>query len=100
MEQLGLAETIEAVRAELEKAITVASGSKIQFPVQGVQLEFHVAVERVVGIEAGVKLWVVELGSSGEHRNEEIQKVTVTLGAPIDEYGSTVVVARNFDEKP
>ncbi|MEU4275335.1 trypco2 family protein [Streptomyces tanashiensis] len=100
VERIGLAETIEAVRAELASAITAGAASTLQFPVNGVQLEFNVAVEKKAGGKAGVRFWIVELGGSADYRNEEIQKVTVTLGTPVDDHGRPVKVQRGSDEKP
>ncbi len=40
--QPGLAETIEALRAELAQAAAEGAAAGFQFPVEGVQLEFHV----------------------------------------------------------
>ncbi|MFF9244826.1 trypco2 family protein [Streptomyces sp. NPDC014776] len=100
MERIGLAETIEAVRAELASAITAGAASTLQFPVDGVQLEFNVAVEKKAGGKAGVRFWVMELGGSADYRNEEIQKVTVTLGTPVDDHGRPVKVHRGSDDKP
>jgi hypothetical protein len=42
MEQLGLAETVEALRAEMARAAAAGAEADFQFPVAGVQLEFHV----------------------------------------------------------
>ena len=55
MEQLELAETVEALRAELARAAAAGAGAGFQFPVAGVQLEFHVAVTKTGEGRAGVK---------------------------------------------
>ena len=44
--QLGLAETIEALRGELAQAAAAGGAAGFQFPVAGVQLEFHVGVTK------------------------------------------------------
>ena len=100
MERLGLAETVEALRAELARAAAAGSGAGFQFPVGQVELEFHVAVTRTGEGRAGVKFWVVELGGSGGYAREEIQKVTVTLGAPVDQNGDPVKIYRGSAQKP
>ena len=46
MAQLELAETVEALRAELARAAAAGADAGFQFPVAGVQLEFHVAVTK------------------------------------------------------
>jgi hypothetical protein len=100
VEQLELAETVEALRAELARAAAAGAGAGFQFPVAGAQLEFHVAVSKTGEGRAGVKFWVVELGGTGSYAREEIQKVTVTLGAPVDQNGDPVKIYRGFTEKP
>ena len=100
MERLGLAETVEALRAELARAAAAGAEAGFQFPVAGVQLEFHVAVTRSGEGRAGVRFWVVELGGAGSYAREEIQTVTVTLGAPVDRSGDPVKIYRGSAQKP
>ena len=100
MEQLGLAEAMEALRAELAQAAADGAGAGFQFPVAGVQLEFHVGVTKAGEGRAGVKFYVVELGGSGKYAREEIQTVTVTLGAPVDQRGDLVKIYRGSVDKP
>ena len=100
MEQLELAETVDALRAELARAAAAGAGTGFQFPADGVQLEFHVAVTKAVEGKAGVKFYVVELGGGGSHAREEIQTVTVTLGAPVDQNGQPVKIYRGSAQKP
>ena len=98
--QLGLAEAMEALRAELAQAAADGATAGFQFPVAGVQLEFHVGVKKTAEGKAGVKFYVVELGGSGGYAREEIQTVTVTLGAPVDHHGEPVKVYRGSDQMP
>ena len=98
--QLGLAETMEALRAELAQAAAAGAAAGFQFPVAGVQLEFHVGVTKTGEGKAGVKFYVVELGGSGSYAREEIQTVTVTLGAPVDHHGNPVKIYRGSAEMP
>ena len=100
MEQLELAETVEALRAELARAAAAGMGTGFQFPVAGVQLEFHVAVTKASEGRGGVKFWVIELGGSRSYASEEIQTITVTLGAPVDRNGDPVKIHRSSAEKP
>jgi hypothetical protein len=100
VERLELAETVEALRAELARAAAAGAGAAFQFPVAGVQLEFHVAVTRAGEGRAGVRFYVVELGGAGSYAREEVQTVTVTLGAPVDQSGDPVKVYRGSAEMP
>jgi Trypsin-co-occurring domain 2 len=100
MQHVGIAETVDALRIELGRAVEAAAEADFQFPVTGVQMEFHVGVTKTGEGTAGVKLWVVELGGSGSYAREEIQTVTVTLGAPINRVGESVKIGQRSNEKP
>jgi len=100
VEQLELAETVEALRAELARAVAAGAGAGFQFPVAGVQLEFHVGCTKGRDGRGGVRFYVVELGASGSYAQEEIQTVTVTLGAPVDQNGDPVKIYRGSSQKP
>jgi hypothetical protein len=100
MAEIGLSEAIAAVRAELAAAVEQGEDAEFQFPVNGVQLEFHVAVTKAGEGRAGVRFWVVELGGAGSYAREDIQTVTVTLGAPVDRAGEVVKVTRRSKQKP
>lgn len=100
MERLELAETVEALRSELARAVAAGAGAGFQFPVTGVQLEFHVAVTKAGEGRAGVKFYVVDLGGAGSYAREEIQTVTLTLGAPVDQSGDPVRIYRGSAQKP
>lgn len=97
---IPLVETIEALRAQLSEAVAAGTGQEIQFPVDGVELEFHVGVTRSVEGNGGVRFWVVELGASASYGVESIHKVSVHLGAPVDAAGQTIKVQRTMSEKP
>lgn len=100
MGEIGLNDTIEALRDELVAAMERAREKAVQFPVTGVQLEFHVGVKKTGEGKAGLKFWVLELGSGGSYARETIQKVIVTLGAPTDAAGVPVKVSDATDRKP
>lgn len=97
---IPLVETIESLRAQLSAAVEAGSDQEIQFPVDGVDLEFHVGVTRGAAATGGVRFWVVELGASGSYEAESIQTVKVSLGAPVDATGQTVKIRRVTSEKP
>ncbi|HEU4948421.1 MAG TPA: trypco2 family protein [Kribbella sp.] len=99
MEKVGLAETVEAVRQELAIAVARAADAGIRFPVGEVRLEFQVGVTKAAEGSAGVKFWVAELGAGTSYANESLQKVTITLGAPVDRAGRRVLISEP-DEQP
>jgi hypothetical protein len=100
MGEIGLNETVEALRAELVAAMEQAQDKGVTFPVTGVQLEFHVGVKKSADGKTGLKFWVLELGSGASYARETIQKVIVTLGPPVDGAGVPVRVADTQTEKP
>ncbi|TDB76244.1 hypothetical protein E1264_38790 [Actinomadura sp. KC216] len=100
MGQLGLAESIEALRAELMEALEAGESAEFGFGVGQILLEFHVGVTRQAGGSGKAKFWVLELGGDGSYRREEIHRVTVTLEPPLDEDGRPLKVTRGLREKP
>ena len=100
MEGIGLAETVAALRAELAAAVAAGVDEEIQFPVGPVQLEFHVGVTRSAEGKGGLRFWVLELGGGSSRATETIQKLTVSLGPPVDTAGEPIRVHRGSDQKP
>lgn len=100
MTQIGLSEAIAAVRTELSAAVEQGADAELQFPVEGVELEFHVAmtVEGQTGGKA--RFWVVEWGASVSGARESTHTVKVSLGAPVNQAGDVVKVKRRSREKP
>jgi hypothetical protein len=98
--ELSLAETIASLRAELAEAVRTGADSGIHFTVGQVQLEIHVGVTQKLGGKAGARFWVVQLDGEGSYAKEQIQKITVTLEAPVDQAGRPVKVTRDLPEKP
>jgi NTP-dependent ternary system trypsin peptidase co-occuring protein len=98
--EIDLAETVEALRAELRNAVQAGDDAEIQFPVTGVQVEFHVGVKKTADGKAGLKFWVVELGAGGGYAHESVQKVIVNFGPPVDRNGTPIKVARQVRQKP
>jgi hypothetical protein len=100
MKEIGLQAAIAAVREELAAAVRQGADAEFQFPVDGVELEFHVAL--TVGGETGGKarFWVLEWGASGNVTRESVHTVRVRLGAPITSTGEVVKVTRPSAEKP
>lgn len=100
MDRIGLADTVQALRAELSEAAALASGQDIQFPVSGVELEFHVGVTKDADAKAALKFWVLELAAGGNYALESVQRVKITLDPPVDANGQRVLVTRGSNAMP
>jgi len=100
MAKIGLVEAIEEIRRELREAAVAAKDSDVLFPVGQVTLEFQVGVTRAGEAKAGVKVWVLELGASGEYSRESVHTVTVVLEPPVDAQGRPINVGSASAVRP
>jgi hypothetical protein len=78
-DQIGLAEAIGQVRKELINAQAKGQKESLTFKMGEVKLEFVVELEREGGGEAGVKLWVVNVGAKGNVTSTKSHTVTVMM---------------------
>jgi hypothetical protein len=79
--QMPLADLIDAVREELQRAADQAGSKRLQFEVQDVELEVEVTTSGSREAEGGIKLWVVNLGAKGSRTNANTHRVTLHLTA-------------------
>lgn len=78
--ELGLAEAIEAVRAELHKAQVSGRGSDLHFAVGSVEVEFLVEVKKTARGEASVKVFsLLSFGGKGEAARGQTNRVKLVL---------------------
>jgi hypothetical protein len=99
MADLGLAETIQALREELEGAVAQSGDEQIRFLVGPVEVEFQIAVKREGSAGGKARFWVIEAGAEGKVGRESVQRVKLTL-EPAGKDGGPVQVQRGFDERP
>jgi hypothetical protein len=78
---IPVADLVNAVRAELERAAVEAREHQLQFEVTDVQLEVEVATTGTRTAEGGLKLWVVTIGGKGSKENAATHKVTLNMSA-------------------
>jgi hypothetical protein len=80
VEELGLAEAIEAVRSELRRAQDAGRGSDVRFAVGSVEMEFAVNVAKTGGGQVSVTvLGLLSLGGKGGLSREETHRVKISL---------------------
>jgi hypothetical protein len=97
---VGLDEVLAALRADLTAAQSAATNHEMQLPVQSATIELTVAVTKSVDGKAGFRVPVLgaELGASGGREATSTQKLTLTLGAPVDRLGQPIKVAGASDK--
>jgi hypothetical protein len=100
VEDLGLAEAIEALRDDLLQARAAGATSEIQLPVESMTVELTVTATRTREGKAGFKVPIVEvdLGGGGSRERGTGQTVTVVFGGPVDRDGRPVRVAQASSE--
>jgi len=95
----GLAETIEALRAELTTAISRGDGQPLQFELEAVNVEFTLAITREGG-DGGLRLGVVSFGASGKVASQRTHRLSLTLN-PVTANGvNPVRVSASVDGEP
>jgi hypothetical protein len=78
-ERIGLADTVQAIRDELEEAAGRASTSQVRFAVGELQLEFTVEVRTDQKTKGGFKIWVLSGDMAQETGQVTTQRIQVTL---------------------
>jgi hypothetical protein len=83
-EELGLANVIRALRAELEESITAGSAAKVRFKPGNVDIEFKVSVEKKGEGKAGLRFKVLSfvdanVGGGGSYARDAIQTIKMSL---------------------
>lgn len=75
--RVGLAEAIQALRAELTQAISQAPGRGVRFGLGPIELTVEAAVTTNVGGKAGIRWWLIDAG--GEVSREAVTTQTLKL---------------------
>ena len=73
----GLADAVNALRAELSEAMEAGRGQPLQFEVGAVTMDFTVELSADAGAKGGVRFWVVELGASGSVQRKGMHTVSI-----------------------
>lgn len=76
---VGLAEAIEALRAELVQAMASAPVEGVRFRPGPVELTVEAALTKNVGGKAGIKWWLIEAGGEASRESVVTQTLTITL---------------------
>ena len=76
---VGLADAVRALRSELTAAMAEAEGQRLRFELDAVEMEFLLEVRKEGGMEAGIKFWVISLGSKGEVSSGSTHRVKLAF---------------------
>jgi hypothetical protein len=99
-ENAGLAEAIDMMRRELQKAQDDGRGSDVRFSVGPVEVELAIEVIKKAGGEASVKvLNFLSIGGKGERSRGETNRVKIVLN-PIGVNGEPFEVASSQNRRP
>jgi hypothetical protein len=80
-DRIGLAEWLQALRAELLTAQREGDGADLRFRIDAVEVEFEIRTSREGMGKGGVRFWVVEAGADTKLGSELTQRLRLTLGA-------------------
>jgi hypothetical protein len=78
---VGLAEWLEALRAELAQARQEGKDHDIRFIVNKINVEFEVISSRARGGHGGVRFWVLEGAAEGKRESSTTQRMQLSLQA-------------------
>ncbi|WP_406258762.1 trypco2 family protein [Streptomyces nigra] len=78
-EEIGIAEAVEHLRAELVAAATGLSDGGPRFEVGPVELEFSVEMRKEVKGKAELKAWVVSAGAEATVTKASVHRVKIVL---------------------
>lgn len=77
--QIPIADALEALRSELERAMSQGEGHSLRFQPSSVELELQATVGVASEASGGVKWWLLDFGAKGTHESGATQKVTLRL---------------------
>jgi Trypsin-co-occurring domain 2 len=91
MKKIALADSINALRAELSTAWTRSQNQTLRFRPSPVELTLQAAVTSDAQAEFGVRWWLIELGGELSRQSAVTQTVKLTLDPVLyDEHGKPV----------
>ena len=96
---IQLAEMIQTLRSELEKAQAASKGAEIKFKTEKVELELQVAISRKTTGEGGVEFWVVKAGAEHERSTATTHSFKLSL-VPVNAITGKRVLVADESEDP
>jgi hypothetical protein len=94
-----LAKVIQDLRSELLAAVAEGAGQDLRFKLAPIELELEVGLTWSGELSAGVKFWVVDLGTKGSIERATTQKLKLVL-EPVDREGQGGFFVRDSPAGP
>ena len=91
MAGIPLAEAISELRKQVTVAMAQAKDEELNFRLGPVELELQVKLEKSGEAEAGVKVWVLSVGTTGKLSHTETHRIKLTLEPQTGDGGDVVV---------
>lgn len=90
--KIELSEVIDQLRLELQvlRNKLREDPQDLQFKLDGVEVELHVAVAKEATAEAKAKFWVVEIGGAGKVASTATQVIRLKM-TPVDDGGDLLL---------
>jgi Trypsin-co-occurring domain 2 len=99
-DEIGLAEAVRALRAELIAAQGAVPGEPVRFELGPIEMEFAVTITKDVDGKAGVRFGVVTLGVGGSISSESVHRVKFVLNPKDAKTGDTLEIASQMAAIP
>jgi hypothetical protein len=97
---LQLADLIQVLRSELERAQAQSENAEILFQTEKVELELKVAVTGTIKGEGGVKFWVINAGGGLESSSATTHTFKLTLTPVSKDSKGPILVSEETDKEP
>jgi hypothetical protein len=94
-----LADAVQGIRAELDKAMSAGADQEVQFEVGPIELEFVVDVQKEAKGGIGVAVWVLSVTGKGGASRESTNRIKVVLN-PKTSSGDQVQISSESGAEP
>lgn len=86
---VAVSDAIEMLRAELDRALDLGAGKRVQFNVPEITVVLTVVATTEAEGHAGVRWWVIDAGGSATWSDQQTQTLTLTLRPTMTTPGGT-----------
>jgi NTP-dependent ternary system trypsin peptidase co-occuring protein len=97
---IGLADTMRALRRELDVARAEGADDRVRFELGPVEVEFALTVARDAEADAGIRFGVVSIGAKGSVSSESAHRLKLVLTPTDSTTGRAPEIAGEIDGIP